>query len=142
MPLHNLSYEEVDANVANETDIEVLRASLFVANTVIKSMDKAILDLVALAEEADEEIIALEDEILAIEQDSERFTLLKFILPSMLQVAARFGPESAGAFASLDPTGLDFALDKSIEYGMLDQLREKFAQEELEQSAQGRRQDA
>lgn len=133
--LNSLSFEQVDANVAIESDIEVLRNALHLANGLIRQMDSTIGTLVETLQEYEEENDALAEENASLYQDAERYTLIKFVLPSVLEATATVGANYEGAselFGNLDPIRLDATLDKMIDSGALEQLREEFEQQALE----------
>jgi hypothetical protein len=138
-----LSFEEVDANVANESDIEVLRSGLNLANGLIRQLDSTLAVMLEAIEDLEEENDALAEEGAALFDDAERYTLLKFILPSILEITATVGANVDGAadlFGGVDPMRLDATLDKMICSGALEQLRDEFEQQALE-AAEGSRLD-
>jgi AraC-like DNA-binding protein len=134
--LHNLSVEEVQNNVASETNIEVLRNALILANQLITALDQTVVSLLDDLEEALEENEALF-------ADAERYTLVKFTLPAMLEIATKAGansPQLAEVFGRLTPDTLDEALDSAIAHGALDELRAAYEADQAE-AAQGSRLD-
>jgi predicted glycosyl hydrolase (DUF1957 family) len=134
--LHNLSVQEVQNNVANETDIEVLRNALVLANQMIVTLDETVVSLLDQLEEVLEENEALF-------ADAERYTLVKFTLPAMLEIATTAGansPQLAEVFGRLTPETLDESLDSAIAHGALEELREAYEADQAE-AAQGSRLD-
>jgi hypothetical protein len=128
-----LTPEQVEANVLAETDIEVLRAGLLTANALILALDDSFRELLEEAQE-------LEDENASLFADAERYALVKFTLPSMLEMVGKLGINSP-AFGELTAEQLDASLDAAIAHGALDELRAAQEQDELE-AAEGSRQDA
>lgn len=92
--------------VKQESNIEVLRDLVLIADTVIASHIQTIE---------------------ALQDDADRYALLKEMLPYIAETAATAGKNGGdvaiGVLATLDPDKLDAALDKELETDLLEQMQ-------------------
>jgi hypothetical protein len=118
--------ENLRQEVLNETNVEVLRGLILIADEVIGTQATKL----SLVTELLKAVVSATSETT---QDARRYSLLKLQLPVLMEIAAYAGSQSdqaQEAFASLDPLKLDELLDAQLEAGVLEQL-----QAEIEEQA-------
>ena len=106
--------------INGETNLEVLRGLVIVADSVIMAQKEQII---ALDQEADD----LTEELLEVSADAHRYAKLKTLIPALLEHAANLGPRFSEILGSFEVDTIDGSLDTII---ALDSLAEVYKQQE------------